>query len=107
MFEFDDLDKLSKRLNKLAKNAREINGENKVSFAELFTEDFMSKYTNFSSFDELLKAGNFIVNSTEDFKAIPDDEFDKHIRSVTKFSSWKEMLEKASAEWVEKKLFKD
>ena len=38
-----------------------INGQ--VSFSELFNESFMKKYTNFSSFEELLSAGGFVVNS--------------------------------------------
>jgi hypothetical protein len=105
MYKIKGFDEFSKELKRLSKNAKRLDGENNVSFTELFTREFMVKYTDFSSFEELLEAGNFIVNSQEDFEAIPDDVFDEHIKSVTKFSSWREMLEKASAEWVEKKLF--
>lgn len=66
----------------------------------------MVKYTTFSSFDELLEAGNFIVNSEEDFLAIPDDLFDSHISSVTNFKAWQNMLDKATELWVEKELFR-
>lgn len=106
MFKIEGFDELSKELKKLSKNAKRLHGEHKISFEELFTKSFMEKYTKYSSFDELLKAGNFIVNSEEDFLAIPDDIFDSHIKSVTTFSSWQDMLDKATELWIEKELFK-
>jgi hypothetical protein len=105
LFEVKGIEKISKRLSRLSENARNLDGRNQVSFAELFTRDFMMKYTSFTSFEQLLESGNFVVNSLEDFEDIPDDVFDRHIRSVTKFSSWQEMLIKASEEWVKEKLF--
>ena len=106
MFKIDGFDELSKELKTISKNAQRLDGENQVSFEDLFDKFFMEKYTNFSSFDELLEAGNFIVNSEEDFLAIPDDLFDSHINSVTKFETWQTMLDKATELWVEKELFR-
>lgn len=77
---------------------------NQVSFNDLFTPQFMSKYTNYTSFDELLVAGGYIVNSPDDFKAIPDDEFDSHIANTTKFSSWEDMKNVATKEYVQRQL---
>jgi len=97
-FKFDDSG-LKKMLKELEKTAEEISGEK--SFEELFTPNFMNRFTNFSNFEELLTAGNFVVNSQEDFENIPDDEFDEHIRATTKFDSWEEMMNKAGEIYVE------
>lgn len=97
-------DELEKKLKKMEKAAKELDGEHQVAFSDLFTKSFMITYTNFSTFDEFLTAGNFIVNSQEDFEAIPDSDMDFHVQGTTKFSSWKEMLEKATEKYVSKQL---
>lgn len=84
--------------DELIDNINSLSGD--VSFDVLFTTKFMKKHTNFNSFDELLEAGNFIVNSQEDFEAIPDKDFDLHILNNTKFSSWDDMLTEAGESYV-------
>jgi len=98
-FKFDDrgLKKLMRDLDRVAKEA-----SGAVSFSELFTPSFMTEYTDFSSFEELLDAGNFVVNSQEDFANIPDDVFDEHISKTTKFRDWEEMRIKAAELYVSK-----
>lgn len=103
-FKIDGLDDLQKELFKIQKNIKEVSNKKTLSLSELFTTSFMSKYTNFSTFDNFLKAGNFTVNSQEDFEAIPDEEMDIHVGTLTSFSSWEDMLEKATEEYLVKKL---
>ncbi|WP_298016706.1 hypothetical protein [uncultured Dysosmobacter sp.] len=103
-FEIKGFDKLEKQLKRMEKGAKELDGQHDVSFSELFTVPFMQKFTKFSSFDELLAAGGFKVKSNEDFEAIPDADFDKHIASVTKFKNWEEMLGEATEQYICKKL---
>lgn len=98
---FDDLEKQLKRMERAAKD---LENTHSVSFDELFLNSFMRKYTNFSNFDQFLSSGNFIVNSQEDFEAIPDNEIDLHVSKTTKFSSWEDMLGKATEEYALKKL---
>ena len=98
------LDKLEKQLKQMEKGARELSKTNHVSFEELFPSSFMLKYTSFSSMDELINAGGFNVESQEDFEAIPDAEFDKHIAANTKFKNWEDMLGEATAQYTAKKL---
>lgn len=93
---------LDKVLKEIEKRANDVSGQ--VSFDKLFTPSFMNRYTDFSSLDELFKAGNYEVNNEEDFKAIPDDEFDLLISKTTKFENWKEMQETAAVEYVKKGL---
>ena len=64
----------------------------------------MRKYTSFSTLDELFAAGGFKVESQEDFEAIPEDEFDKHIASSTKFKNWEDMLGEATSQYAVQKL---
>ena len=98
------LDELGNRLNELAKSAEELAGTNSVSFDELFTAGFMRKHTKFSTFDELLDSSKFDVNSQEDFEAIPGDEFDMYIASVTDFEDWDSMLQSAGEDFLSGKL---
>lgn len=97
-------DKLQKDLNSIAKKAQELEGQRNVTFDELFTESFMNKHTSFTNFNDFLVAGGFIVKSAEDFKAIPDDEFDEYIQKSTKFTSWSQMQEEATGEYVARQL---
>lgn len=94
------LDEFQKHLERIEEAANELDGTHSVSITELFTRSFMKEYTNFTDFNEFLVAGNFIVNSQEDFDAIPDDELDLHVGKTTKFSSWQDMLDKAGEEYI-------
>lgn len=103
-FKITGFDKLEKQLKQMEKGAKELSKTKHVSFGELFPASFMRKYTSFSSMDELLDAGGFKVESQEDFEAIPDVEFDKHIVANTRFKSWEDMLGEATSQYAAKKL---
>ena len=85
-------------LNKVKEESNRLSDD--VPFTVLFTDYFMSKYTNFQSFKELLTAGNYEVNSKKDFEDIPKDDFDKYIAQCTRFESWKDMYSKASKNYI-------
>jgi hypothetical protein len=103
-FKSNGFDELNKAINQVKKDADDLVQTKHVSFDELFPEKFMNQYTEFTSFDNFLEAGNFIVNSDEDFEAIPEVELDKHILSTTIFSSWEDMLSKATEIYALNKL---
>lgn len=103
-FKSSGFDDLQRQLENMARRAESLHGEHEVPFSELFTESFMQKCSSFSSLDDLLRAGNFIVESNEDFDSIPEDALDAHISSVTCFRTWEEMLEAASSEYVSRAL---
>ncbi|WP_107923466.1 hypothetical protein [Lysinibacillus parviboronicapiens] len=102
-FKFDGFDELEKELKSVGQAAQKLDSL-EVSFDELLNKAFMSKYTKYNSFDEFLKAGNFIVETQEDFEAIPDDEFDVHVVNHSSFEDWQTMLDTASSEYFVKKL---
>lgn len=98
---FDDL---IDSLKSLEKNVHDLEGTHTISFDKLFTKFFMEKHTDCSSFDEFLKAGNFTVNSQEDFEAIPEDVWNQYVSHATDFSSWDEMLNQATSDYLSSEL---
>ncbi|WP_069997741.1 hypothetical protein [Cellulosilyticum sp. I15G10I2] len=103
-FELTGLDEFEKGLQDLADRAEALDGEHEVTFEDLFVEDFMASCTQFSSIDELFEKSPFVVNSPEDFEAIPDDELDTYISEVTQFESWEDMLSEAGAQYAARQL---
>lgn len=103
-FEITGLDKLQKRLKHMEQAARELDGTHEIPLSELLTPSFMRKYTRFSTFDELMNAGGFKAETTEEFKSIPEGPFDAHIAATTKFRSWKDMIQTATNQYISKKL---
>ena len=98
------MDSLQKKLKKMADGARELEGQHQVAIPDLLTEPFLAKHTSFANAQELFDKSGFKINSAEDFKAIPDYEWDQYISSVSSFESWKEMLQSATVEYAKRKM---
>ena len=91
-------------LDKLTKNLKNLEGKKAVPFKDLFTPQFLKKHTKFSSLEDMFAKSRFTVNSQEDFKSIPDAEWDKFITDNSNFASWQEMLKVATGEWAGRRL---
>jgi hypothetical protein len=104
LISIDGFDELHRNLDKLQKNIESLSGEHEVSFTELFPPGFMARYTNFTSFDDLLAKCGFKVNTVEDFANIPEVAWDTFIASSTRFASWDEMKQKALEEYLQRKM---
>ena len=100
----DGLDDLQRELNRMQKNARELNGKHEIPFNQLFDRAFMRRYTRFASLDELLEAGGFHARTNDEFEAIPEKELDAYISKCTNFKSWEAMLQEATDQYVLSKL---
>jgi len=72
-----------------------INLGDNISFADLFTSEFLGEYTSFKTMDELFQKSGFTVETEEDFKEIPDKAWEDFIVKNSSFDSWKEMQIKA------------
>ncbi len=103
-FKMTGFDELTKNLKNMQNKLKQLEGTNRVSFGEIFSPSFMSRNTKFTSIDSMFVAGGFKVDSEADFEKIPEAELDAFVKSTSRFSTWKEMQEKASQEWVTKKL---
>jgi hypothetical protein len=51
----------------------------------------------------IFKASGFDIKSADDFKAIPDDQWDNFSRANTTFPNWHEMLGEAGTAFVKMK----
>ncbi|WPK12233.1 hypothetical protein R6U77_00675 [Lysinibacillus louembei] len=98
------LNKLQKQLKSMERASKKAKRENRISFDDLFVPSFMKRHTNFSSFNDFLIAGNFKVESQEDFEAIPDVDMDHHVSQNTKFKNWQTMLDTATNEYIKNKM---
>jgi hypothetical protein len=96
--EINGLDSLKEQIEEIA------DLEGGVPMVEIFTPEFMKMYTDFESFDELLEASSWTVESQADFEAIPEDEFDTYIDENTEFPSWQVMYETGTNQYLERKL---
>ena len=104
-FELKGHEELSKNLDKLTKELESFKKQ-EVSFNELFSPEFMTKYTQFRTINEMVEKSPFKVESEEDFKNIPDEEWDSYVKEKTSFQSWSEMMSKAGEEYLGKKVQK-
>jgi hypothetical protein len=104
-FEMKGFDEVQRQLDDMAKRAAELDGkEQAVSLSELLNDDFISEHSSFASFDELLAASPFKVETKEDFEAIPDVAWDTYIAANTSFESWEEMQHQAAGEYLAKQI---
>jgi len=104
MFEIRGLDEAMRQVRRLEDNTRALSGRHDIRSSEFFPPAFMTQYTKVASFDALLEACGFKVESQADFEAIPDAEWEKVVRSHTSFSSWRQTQETGAAEYAKKKL---
>ena len=98
---FDDF---LKDITRLQRRLERIEGTQSVSFADLFTDEFMLLHSDFQSISAMLDASGFRVESAEDFAAIPADEWDAFIKARSRFESWEAMRGAAGAEWMSRQL---
>ena len=52
----------------------------------------------------MYQASGFKIETPENFAAIPDEDWDAFIRSISSFADWKSMLNEAGKEWAAQKL---
>lgn len=104
MLKITGLDELKKQLDRMAKGAEELDGTHNIPITELLSPEFISSHTKFANLEEIFEASGLKIESQEDFAAIPDEEWDEFIRSISSFSDWQSMLGEAGAVWAAKKL---
>lgn len=101
MFKLDNLDSFQKKLDKIAKQVQDLEGTRSIPFEELFTKNFLNKYTNFNSLDELFEKCS--INSDEDLEN-NIELLNSEVKHNSDFSSWHEMLDVATSEYYEEQM---
>ncbi|KPZ59552.1 hypothetical protein [Pseudoalteromonas sp. P1-7a] len=87
-------------LKKLSKNLEELGNKKSIALDELMNDTFISNHSKYKNFEELLNSSSFTVETAEDFKAIPDDEWDSYIGKNTEFDTWENMQRTAFKYYV-------
>ena len=107
--EVKGLDEIKRKLERMERNAKKLDGEHSVKITDLLTSGFMKRNTKFSNLDEMMISGGFMgkgeVLTQEKFEAIPDSKLDEHVSKETKFSDWESMLNAAVEEYAGKRVF--
>lgn len=75
--------------------------QQEIMLEELFTYEFLQKYTKTSSISEFLAKGGYIVNSQHDFDSIDAESLDNYIKENTEFRSWSKMVGTATIEYIQ------
>lgn len=96
----------SRQISNLKKNLEEIGSTTQLTFGEMFNPEFLSKCSSFTSVEDLFEKSGFHVKSAEDFKAIPNDEWESFIAKNTSYESWSDMQRDAASEAISKRLKK-
>lgn len=82
----------------------ELDGTHHLTWKELFPDEFIRAHSKCNAMDELLEKSGFKIESMEDFKAIPDNEWERYIQANTSFESWEAMQSAAVSAWTRRNL---
>ncbi len=88
------MDDLRRNLNALSRRASSLSGP--VAFEDLFPPEFMRRYTDCKTIDEMFSG--LVLESQEDFEKLAVSELDKVVQAKTRFKSWDAMKAKAGEE---------
>jgi len=73
-----------------------------VTHEDLFTPEFMKKYTEFNTYPEMLNTwGKTEVMAARRID-LSDPKWETLVKGRTRFSSWRDMTARAIAEWLER-----
>lgn len=74
----------------------------KLSFRELFPDEFILRNTHFSSLEEFMKNTGFNLTTQEALSKISIEKWDEYIKSCSGFSTFEEMKAEAVKKWIER-----
>ncbi len=100
--EISGLDEALENIEKIEKNVEETSGEHNISVAKLLIDDFMKKYTQFSSLDEMEKKCEGKIDPELKFKN--NEEWNNFINETSEFDDWQSMVNKAAGEYTIRKI---
>jgi ribosomal protein L37AE/L43A len=83
--------------------SNQLNNREKSLLQNLFSGQFMKKYTCFESFSEFISNCDLFTRSIdnisqEEIASLPERKINRYVKEHTRFSTWDQMFEKA-VEW--------
>lgn len=91
------MDDVLKNLDALKKKAEEASRE--VQIADLLTDDFLRRNTDFQTLEEMLDAGGFHRGVK-----VPSEEWNAFVALHTPLGGWDELVQAAHLEWMKAKM---
>ena len=98
------LKELEQKLKDIGDRAQKLQGTTNVPLSELLTVEFLKTCSRFNSLSEMFNASGYVITNADDFKAVPDDQWDKFIKQNTSFADWNELLGAAAKDWTKDQL---
>lgn len=99
-FKLEGFDDMRRKFDTLQRRANNLSGP--VAFEDLFPPEFMRRYTDCKTIDELFS--DLPLESQDDFEKLPVSELDNRVQAKTRFTSWESMKAKAAEEYMERRL---
>lgn len=96
----------SRGLKKLINNAKELQDPQKSNLSQVLNDSFISSKTPYNDLSELLEKGGFQFETLEEFEAIPDEDLNAFIASISEYDTFQEMVTAASVAFMRSKLLK-
>lgn len=93
-------------LKKLTNNAKALQGSGGVSLTEILNDSFIQSNTPFNDLNELFEKGGFKFETLEEFEAIPDEDLNAFIASISEYATFQEMVNAARVAFMRSKLLK-
>ena len=92
---FKNFKEFGEKLNKVVDDA-----SGNVTLNTLFNQAFMAKYSTAKTIDEMFDEAGINIDSEDDFKALSEETKNSTVSKFTSFSTWEDMLSKASEEYM-------
>ncbi|MFC7203286.1 hypothetical protein ACFQJC_07145 [Haloferax namakaokahaiae] len=81
-----------------------LDGRGEITIDELFSSSFVTQYTDFESFDEMLAASPSDASSADELSLIPDGTWDEFVAEHTVFDDEEAMVLAVRDHWVAEQL---
>lgn len=91
------LDDLNDQLSNLERRVKKLSGTHQISLDQLLTPKFMTQNTKFKNFTDFFNEVD--VHSESEFKKLSQSKLDNLVKNTTIFSSWNDMLQRATTEY--------
>lgn len=97
MLKMTGMDEVLKNLDTLREKAKSINGE--VPIADLLTDDFMRRHTDFQTSKEMIDASG--IQSSEE---VGSEQWRSFVAAHTALGGWDELVQAAHVEWAKREM---
>lgn len=99
------LDELQRKLEQMGERAKELEKPRAVPLDQLLTPTFIEAHTSrrYRSADDWMAASGVTITTAADLGGNPT--WENHVRTTTDFPDWISMLQRATAEFAQRKIF--